>query len=1165
MSRELRLEAQMSDPFERRTLIEASAGTGKTYTLANLYLRFLLEGRSVEDILVVTFTNAATEELRGRIRQRIRDLIQVLKGDMQATDPALQAYAQSYSDDQTRVRLDDALINIDQASIHTIHGFCQRILQEHAFECGVDFDLDLVMDDSEQLLQVCRDYWRREVTPLPPAQYRELTAKLASPLELLKLVKPFLDGHAHFSDELQQDIEPVEKLEQQLDPLRESLAALWPQAMPDLAVQVEQQGGGLNKTQYKPGWFVTAKDAVTAFLAAEGEFPKQLGWTKLSKATKKGEVFDAHPLYELGDEIITVQNAIEASAKNLQLDFKIRACREIPAAYREYKQRMRTITPDDLLVLVRDALKQEDFARKLAERYPLAMIDEFQDTDPVQYALFGLLTDAGQNLIMIGDPKQAIYAFRGADIFTYLEARRQTQEASRYSLNENWRSTPGVLDGINHLFTYNTAVRDRAFIFNEGIEYQPMRAAKDKAHDELIIPGIDTAPIQFWTVENEGSVDEVRAAIASALAGQIAQTLNQAKTGKARLGDRAVEARDIAILVSSHAQARIIRDALQEHGLGSAYVGKESVFRGRVAQGLLQLVSGIVDCGSASRVRAAVASDLLGLTMKQLEQAVNNAVDWDAWLLRFREWNRQWQDDGFMPMFYSLLSALELPKKLAGQAEGERMLTDLMQLAELIQEADLDHHGMDDVLGWFREQVTLDIPGEEHRIRLESDAQLVRIVTIHASKGLQYPIVYLPYLWSHNKRDLASYHDSEGQKVVAFDADTEAKTLTDRERLAEDLRLLYVALTRAEQRIYCAWGPLGRSFNGTALSWLLHAREEDDAEQQQFKCFSKLKKPEEKFNAVLADLGSLAAHADGLISIQDLPSSTEVFTPLTLPAEQLKPRAFTGKIRFDWYISSYSGLTRGIHHAVDHDVDEGTEEEQPLHVFPRGVRTGNFMHSLLEHIDFADVSQENNAVLVRRFMRRFGMVDELESEVYNWLGTIVKSPLPSGTRLRSIDRSHRFSELDFFFAVERLDTRRLNEILKRWDIPPLSNMQERNMTGLLNGQIDLVYEHEGQYFIVDYKTNDLGAPVNYLEGQLEHAMLSRRYDLQYLIYTIALHRYLQQRISDYDYERHFGGVEYLFLRGMDGTSSNGIYATRPPLGLIQDMEAMLAGEVRDAG
>jgi exodeoxyribonuclease V beta subunit len=1159
MSRELTLEAQMNDQFASRTLIEASAGTGKTYTLANLYLRFLLEGKSVEDILVVTFTNAATEELRGRIRQRIRDLIRVLRGELEPPDPALEAFAKAHADEQIRKHLDEALINIDQASIHTIHGFCQRILQEHAFECGVDFDLDLVMDDTEQLLQVCRDYWRREVTPLPAEQYRTLTAKMPTPLALLKEVRPFLGGHAQFRDDTNDEQHSIEDLLSRFDPLRIRLAELWPDAIQDIGVQVEEQGASLKKNEYKDGWFKGVADAVIAFIEGEGEFPKQLGWAKLSKATKNKCVFDPHPLYELGDEILEIQSLMQDAAKALVLNFRAKACREIPVAYREYKQRMRTITPDDLLVLVRDALQQSAFASGLAKRYPIAMIDEFQDTDPVQYELFSLLNNAGQNLIMIGDPKQAIYAFRGADIFTYLAARRQTEEHSRYSLNENWRSTPGLLEGINHLFKH-----DHPFIFREGIEYQPMRAAEAKEHDELLIAGMDDTPIQFWPVENEGKADEIRCRIAKGVAEQIARTLTLAGEGKATLGDRPVEARDIAILVTSHSHAAIIRAALQARGLGSAYVGKESVFDSRVAHGLLQLLTGIVDCGSASRVRAAVASDLLGLTMKELEQSLNNAIEWDQWLLRFREWNRQWLDTGFMPMFYALLNDLDLPGQFASLPEGERILTDLMQLAELIQEADLDHHGMDDVLGWFRDQVMLDIPGEEHRIRLESDAQLVRIVTIHASKGLQYPIVYLPYLWSHNKRDIASYHDDEDKLIVAFDADEKAKTLTDRERLAEDLRLLYVALTRAEQRIYCAWGALGTLYAGTAMSWLLHSSEVDDPEQQIFKCFAAIKQTGEREQAVREGLEAMAASSAGLIALQELPEGSTHYLPQGTAADALVPRPFKGRVPFDWHISSYSGLTRGVHHAVDHDVEELVEEDQPAHAFPRGIRTGNFMHDLLEHLDFADVGREKNEALVQRTMRRFGMPEELEASLYEWLETIVKTPLSSGTRLRAIERARRFSELDFFFAVATLDTKQLNNILKRWDMPSLTGLQERSMTGLLNGQIDLVYEHEGRFFIVDYKTNDLGAAQNYLEGQLDHAMLSRRYDLQYLIYSIALHRFLRQRIADYDYEVQFGGVEYLFLRGMDGKTGNGIYATRPPLGLIQDMEAMLAGKVNHA-
>ncbi|ELA3168970.1 TPA: exodeoxyribonuclease V subunit beta [Klebsiella pneumoniae] len=1162
-------------PLIGERLIEASAGTGKTFTIAALYLRLLLglggeaaypRAISVEELLVVTFTEAATEELRGRIRSNIYELrIACLRGE--SDNPLYSALLAEIADkDDAAKTLLLAERQMDEAAVFTIHGFCQRMLSLNAFESGMLFEQQLIEDESRLRYQACADFWRRHCYPLT----RDIAAVIhdvwKGPRDLLRSLDRWLQGEAPQLKSPPAPNETLAERHQQIIARIDSLKQQWREQVGEIEGVLENSG--LDRRKFNRGNQGKWMEKVNAWAQEETlsyQLPDALekfAQSFLLERTKAGGEPPVHPLFSAVESLL-------ASSLTLTDLVLARAMVEIRDAVAREKRRRGELGFDDMLSRLDEALRGdsgETLASAIRQRFPVAMIDEFQDTDPQQYRIFRRIwrRQPETALLLIGDPKQAIYAFRGADIFTYMKARGDV--AAHYTLDTNWRSSPGMVGSVNRLFSLS----DNPFMFHE-IPFLPVKAAAKNKGLRFTVDAADVPAMNVWLMPGDtvGSGD-YQTFMAQLCATQIRDWLSAGQRGRALLWrgetSRPVQASDITVLVRNRLEAAQVREALQTLGIPSVYLSnRDSVFETLEAQELLWLLQAVLAPERENTLRSALATSMFGLTALDIENLNQDEQAWDALVEEFSEYRQIWRQRGVMPMLRALMTARHIAENLLATRGGERRLTDILHISELLQEAASQLESEHALVRWLAQHIAEpDSNAASQQMRLESDKHLVQIVTIHKSKGLEYPLVWLPFIARFRKQDQAFYHDRETfAAVLDLGQDEASLELAEAERLAEDLRLLYVALTRAVWHCSLGVAPLSSRKSGnsdfhlSALGRLLQAGEAMDA-------------------AGLA--ARLADFCHGDIALQR-PGELDL-TPWQAPAAtipRLSARELQRRIADDWRVTSYSGLQQhGFSGGQDLlprlDVDaagvgEVVEEPQLTpHQFPRGAAPGTFLHSLFEELDFTQPVPEG---WMAEKLQLSGFDAQWAPVLTDWLGGVLKTRLPGpDIALNQLAARDKQVEMAFYLPIAQLLTaERLDALIRQYDplsadTPPLDFRQVR---GMLKGFIDLVFRHEGRYYLLDYKSNWLGEDREaYTRPAMEQAMRAHRYDLQYQLYSLALHRYLRHRLADYDYDRHFGGVIYLFLRGMDGQEGGqGIFTTRPVRPLIDGLDQLFAGETQE--
>ncbi len=1165
-------------------LIEASAGTGKTHTIADLYLRQILAGRQVSEILIVTYTNAATEELRGRIRQRLYQAWSQLQdsGDCDESFLLLLRQAWLNLDPDSRAvqlrRLQLALRSMDEASISTIHSFCQRSLQDYALSGNQLFETEMLANDDPLWEAATRDWWRRQTYTLD----REAWSIVSNALKNVEaLTTSLLELRNRPSARIlpAQRTGPDELLQQPREIARalHRLAPIWQQQHAQI-VEIITTSPALSRTQklpYHPRNLPGYLDGADRFFSMEDPVApfdnfEYLGAEWLhqnSTKTKRGQDGNLeHPFFQAVDGIA---KAWEAFTGSLGALLRAAAFEDVSKAVLEVKRETAALAFQDQLTLLLEALESgngAELAQHLRQQYPVAMVDEFQDTDDIQYRIFSkiYLSADDVSLTLIGDPKQAIYSFRGGDIFTYMQAR-SLANIELFSLQTNWRSQPSLVTAVNTLFSQ----RQDSFIYSDSIEFSPVTAVDENRRHALQFGGEPAAGMILWQLprkqaDKNYNRNEIRALINRAVLAEIIGLLDPLVERSASIDGRPVQSGDIAILVRQASEGQALSRVLQQHGIATVTIGRDSVFHSEEARGLYALLSAVSQHQDNAFASRSLGSSLLGLDYRQIADIVDNDDAWQAWLDDLAELHQLWERQGFIAMFQSLLHRFDLATALATRNSNERRITNLLHLAELLQQQSSACAGISPLLGWFARQ--FDEPTrEDAELRLEGDESLVKIVTIHKAKGLQYPIVFVPFLWSCRQVDEKSavyFHDKE--LAPCFDLGSavfQQNWITaEKERLAEDLRLLYVALTRAQSRVYLAWGQAGDASrpgyaSQTALAYLLHSRQAPaDLDAVSANGFP----AEMDFEA---DLQDLVSRSSASIELRSLPE----FNPpaeFDLSSAELATPELANFSRTDlqhWRINSFTALTRGIHQPTNSGAMSSLGD--PILDFPAGSHIGLLLHSLLENLDFQQSIESQCETLLPRFVPGAGLPGEHEPTLLKWLDNILKTPLDGKTlSLDQLPNCKRLNELEFDFALDHLDISALNGLMQSLSPRPLLDVSSPEFGGLITGVIDLVFEYQGRYYLADYKSNFLGASLeDYQPSKLQQAMLDRRYDLQSLIYSVALHRYLGQRLPDYDYGRHFGGSYYLFLRAMrpQQGSRYGIHFDCPDHAVIEAFDRLL--------
>ena len=1335
-------------------LVEASAGTGKTHALTTLVARLVVEeGRAIDEILVVTFTRAATAELRDRIRRTLAAACTALRGAVQERPVDTEAQARDLLERWRGMagvelapalrHLEAALQDIDLASVHTIHGFCQRVLHDLAFEGAFPFGFEVSGDDPEVTAGAVRDFWRRRLHDAPLSLVRHAADNDFLPRALAKWADAGRTKPGLRIAGAEAPARAPGAGESEWRSAFEAARAAW--AFHGSAFRSEMlEGTWLNRNRYRRPRVEERLALLKAALAAPEPRLKEVnfwGWfgrEALAAACKKGHEPPDNPLFD------ALEN-LEAAAQRLRTEFDewLRAARgaliaELRETARQRTREERRLRYDDLLIEVEAALRSRSGARlaqNIRRAYPCALIDEYQDTDQVQAHIFARVYGAPAapaeegaatrcSLFVVGDPKQSIYRFRGADIFAYLGTRQRAER--ELSLDRNWRSVPALVAAVNTVFA-----APLPFVIPE-IAYRPVSAARTE-DGALQIPGEEEAPPfvlrllppgETGKPLNRGAAGE---AAVETLADEIFRLLGGRETGDgtdsggregpgggATLDGRPLRGSDVAVLVRTRSQGQDIAAALRARGVRATELGDDNVFATCEAERLERFLRGLAELLPVPEARGALAGDLFALDTPALHAMEEDDEVWSEWRERLRAWREEWETRGVGALLLRLLEHGGGAERLLRYRDGARRLTNYRHLAELLLDAEAERRlSPAGLVAWLRRRREQHGRDENLLLRLDSDEQLVRILTVHGSKGLEFPVVFCPFAWHHSEHKRiapgpdALYHErTEGgyREVLDLHPDPRARDAERREEISEALRLLYVAFTRAQYRCVVTWGRV-KDAGRSPLAWLLHRGPEGRADAGPSSPAPALARaphssgaarerrvrtpPEEGGSASGGDAARTVTRAavnilDGVaerfdtldwsewreevedlarrcpegIAVSEVPAAPHYRAPLAAetPVVTLAVRRPVRALRRTRQMTSFSALSAEgqggagvspdrLTERPDHDgrdaapprPEEDEEEAAPpfaeadarsVFTFPRGAAAGSCLHRIFEHLDRRPAAGPAPDLdgLCRDALRDFGFEDVWRPVVRTMVehtravrlhdpggkeaaartpGTaapgkpdrIPPSPAarpaagagPSGeaagnaeaggerrraaeTGFRLADPVRRIVEMEFHFPVAGLARSRLAACLAAHGYPaPFEasagdgGRKHPPIDGFLRGFVDLTVEHGGRWYIIDYKSNWLGADsASYDPTALRRATFAGGYPLQYLIYLVALHRHLGTRLAGYDYERHIGGVFYLFLRGMDPAAGmkRGVYFDRPPRTCIEALDACFRGEGR---
>lgn len=1205
-------------------LIEASAGTGKTWTIAALYVRLVL-GHGAEqgferalrpsEILVMTFTRAATRELSDRIRERLLVAAQWFRGKKAANarDPFLDTLMEAYASESERKRaawlLAMAAESMDDASVHTIDAWCQRMLKEHAFDSGCLFDEELVADEDAMRLQAIQDYWRQSCYPLAQESLAKVLAVWPSVEALAKDMKG-LSGQAIPESAAQGTLEEVQvrATAQRLKDLKQ-LKAGWStraDSMRDWLIgqlPAKTNGWATLRQADTEKWLGKLKEWAND--PEDTSLKEALGKTAWDRLTPEGlqsvravgspAILFPTEFHEF-DELRVALEKLPTPAAALRMH----AAANVAKRLLKLKRQSGSFGFADMLTRLHTALNSENGARlreRILAQYPVALIDEFQDTSPLQYQIFDQIYQTQANdrrsaLLLIGDPKQSIYGFRGADIYSYMQARRATS-GRHYVLETNFRSTETLVGVVNHWFARADAARiEGAFMYRQGSD-NPLPFVKVKANGrkEQLVTSAGHVPAMTLVhdLKIKNSNDSLKA-FGARCAEQIVTWLNDPQSGFIEPGEpfKRLRPADIAVLVRTGKEAAAVRKELALRSVTSVYLSdKDSVFGSPVAHDLVHWLRAVATPQDVRLVRAGLATATIGLSLNELGWLASNDEAFDTRSMQLRQLKLVWQSQGVLAMLRQTLHQLGLAATWLPDPDGERKLTNFLHLAELLQSASSMLDGEQALIRWLQTEISEGgAQGDEQVVRLESDSDLVKVITIHKSKGLEYSVVCMPYATSFRKVDrkltrFVNLADNQGIRHLHLDFDNEQLAQAERDRLREDLRLLYVALTRARHALWVGFSALKTGNSEACIShnsgsgFLLGGTDPIDAPNW------------------LAPLMDCASGDSNILLIEapdDTPRSTLQHST-DLVALKI-PSDYRANFERNWKIGSFSQLTQDISLApagselsslqVQRPADDEPDATEPSdssafseallssspqtwHKFPKGADAGNFLHEQMEWLTAEGFALPENEPLIQRLQRRCEHAgrDKHTDTVVAWLSEVVQTRLP-GPDACLMELEHVLSEMEFWLPANRIVANEVDALCQAHVLAGVARpkLAERTLHGMLMGFADLVFEHQGKYWVLDYKSNFLGEnDASYDCKTLANAMAHHRYDVQAALYMLALHRLLKLRLGrSYDPEVQLGGAVYLFMRGVRGPES-GVCLIPASIALMDALDVMLDHEV----
>ncbi|AWH90350.1 exodeoxyribonuclease V subunit beta [Buchnera aphidicola (Melanaphis sacchari)] len=1154
-------------PFGGVNLIEASAGTGKTSTIAFLYLRALLglnntkhfQNVSVKNILVVTFTNAAKEELYIRIKKSIEEL-HLSCINKKSTNSIFKLFLDNINNiDEAIKKLEKAKKNINNACIYTIHGFCQDIIKSNTFF----FNKKIIENESSLQLKAVQDFWRYYFYHLPKDIINIIYQYYKTPESLLaKLKSIFFIDSINLKKKFSKKETIIEIHKKNINEIN-FFKKEWLNNKLNLLENINQLK--LNKRIYNKSnifrWFKKI-ECWAKFETKNYDIPDCLKYFSKNFINQNVEKRNQDKIFLNNIFFEKINNFLKKnfSLKNIIL---FNAIKKIKFFFQKEKRKKSLLGFNDLLKKLSKKIKKEKYLKKLMlKKYPITFIDEFQDTDIEQYQIFNTLYDNKNNkktLFLIGDPKQAIYSFRGADIFSYLYAKSKIKKY--YYLNTNWRSSKEICSAINYLFS----IPKNPFLL-KNISFKPVLSCKKNLNLKFKINNITQIAMEFFFKEEKTSRENHQHWIARQCANQINYWLISAQRGNAIFEKenktRELTADDIVVLVRNKTEAKIIEKALNRVNIMSQFSSlNKSVFHTLDAHELLWILQNILDPTNIYLLRKSITTHIFSkILLKNQKKEISQKEKFYKVIEEIYKYQKIWKNIGISYTIKKMVMEYQNSSNDYEIYQNNQKNINFLHIAELLEKKSQKFYQKNTLIRWFEEKILdTQIPKNSECIKYFKTSDVIKINTIHKSKGLEYPIVWIPFGINYSSSQTPLYHNEKNFKLF-FDIDQDKKSLikSDKERLAEDIRFLYVSLTRA---IYHISMGIGYTIN--------QKKKNKDYSDIHKSALGYIIQNGKKINYenLLKKLILLDSQPNIKVKNQEINFNTSFFN-FTKKIYFLSQSPFLFKERNNIFqITSFTKIKKSsiyLPSKLDTNLLKSSikknNKKLTIHNFPKGINTGLLIHNILKKINFSEPLKYD---LFNIALKKYNLPQKWNDILKNWIKKIIHLKLePINIKLSLLNKKKYMKEFEFFLPIKNvLYSQKLNKIIKKFDIISASASQVsfNPLQGILKGVIDLIFIVDKKYYILDYKSNYLGENnESYSSKNIKKEIIKNRYDLQYQFYTVAINTYLSKKINEYHYKTHFGGVFYIFLRGIK--NKNSIFYTYPNYLLIKKLTRLFSIE-----
>jgi len=1180
----------LNETLEGANLIEASAGTGKTYSIEGIFLRLLIEKEiPIENILAVTFTEAAASELKSRIVNRLHNM-QILFDDdpkYDTSDELSLSLYNKYKSDNSQNHYDAishkkllvkrALQNIDEATISTIHSFCLKVLRENAFESGSYFDTDFLDNETSLKQEILHDYIRINFHNADITYLQIYDIMKFNQQELIKIQNIYNSKISIqiIPDDLDNSGFNPEIITEVLN-RRNDIRKVFEKEKDLIIKFIINNKEKLNKIVK----WENALDKCSAYFTDKDCFNvdglDKICGNYISSKISKSKTIEESEFPEfliLNNDYLLFLKESQMMIKKFLVWKKYDFAKYYNTELQNRKREKRVWSFNDLLIELNNALNEQGsskFKEIVSSKYSAVMIDEFQDTDPVQYDIFmKLFNYDGKTIFFIGDPKQSIYSFRNADIFSYIKVYSDCR--SFWTITTNFRSSEKYLKALNNIFNRNNPFLINAIVFQEAVS--PVENSMN-----LFIDGDDNSAMKFIFQETDEklSAETSMSYIIEESISEIKKLLAYSDKGSAYFINKKnikkpITTKDIAFIVRTNNEAENIHNALSKENIPSVMYSERSIVDTDEMSEIKLILNAVNNYRDRKSVVTALSTEIWGYNAENILSITTDENIFNSILYRLQEYRHIWDKYGFISFFKIFLTRENIHSNIFSLNKSRRRMTNINHIAEILHNTAVRYSLGINGLMKFIEQDINDEKKDSFEIRIETDSESIKILTIHKSKGLQFPIVFMPFLYKKPRDNDAIVFHKDNQIFMdisegLYEEDEYMKNIniSDYETAAENLRLLYVALTRAEYRTYIGWAKTD-GLKNTPLAYLIHCK--SDITPDTFTAVVKNFKIE--YSDIINDLNILYNKSGGTISF--LPAHNGENYPFD--ARDSKPPDF--KIRENhvtitqsFQINSFTSIVHSdneFRQTALSSASSLTDNALTYDDLKTGALSGIFIHSIMQNCDFHNLTHDVLEKLIIETAEKYFIkninVEKIRETILNiTTGKIISKC--DKISLNNIQKNNIIKETEFHFSVDSINYSLIKSLLSEYygyvDFPDNQNIAS---SGFMKGVIDAVIENNGKFYIIDWKSNFLGNSIkDYGESNIIEQMRNNFYHLQYLIYLVAVNRYLANILPDYNYENSFGGIFYIFIRGFNEKSGTGVFYDLPEYDIVRKMELALGSQ-----